>query len=331
MQAVVVREFGEIASLSMEERPDPVPGPDEVLIEIRAIAANFVDLLVISGRYQFLPERPFTPGKLPIGVVTQLGTDVTTLRAGDRVLCLAEHGGYAQKVSAPASQCFRLPEALSFVDAAAMALVYDTAWFALRDRARCTPGETVLVLGASGGVGLASVQLAKAFGARVLGGISNPAKTGLAREAGCDDVVDLGAPDLLNSLREQVHRATGGGGADIVLDMVGGDVFDAALRAVAWRGRVVVIGFASGRIPTIRANYLLLKNIEVSGLQVSDYRKKTPELMAQCLAEIFSMYEAGKLRPAPARTYPLVSFRNALADLQDRRVNGRIVLVPSSA
>jgi NADPH2:quinone reductase len=330
MQAVMVREFGQIESLLMEERPDPVPAPDEVLVEIRAIAANFVDLLVISGRYQFLPERPFTPGKLPVGVVIQLGTDVTTSRVGDRVLCLVEHGGYAQKVSASASQCVRLPEALSFVDAAAMAVVYDTAWFALHERARCKQGETVLVLGATGGVGLASVQLAKALGARVLGGISDPAKTGLAREAGCDDIVDLGAPDLLNNLREQVRQATGGAGADVVLDMLGGDAFDAALRAVAWRGRVVIIGFASGRIPTIRANYLLVKNIELSGLQVSDYRKKTPQLMAQCLAEIFSMYEAGKLRPAPAKTYPLVSFRNALADLQNRRVHGRIVLVPSS-
>ncbi len=331
MQAVVVREFGQIESLLMEERPDPVPGRDEVLVDIRAVAANFVDLLVISGRYQFLPERPFTPGKLPVGVVTQLGTDVAGLRVGDRVLCLAEHGGFAQKVSISAAQCFQLPPALSFVDAAAMALVYDTAWFALQERARCKPGETVLVLGATGGVGLASVQLAKAFGARVVGGISNPQKAALAREAGCDDLVDLGAPDLLNSLRDQVHRATDGAGADIVLDMVGGDVFDAALRAVAWRGRVVVVGFASGRIPTIRANYLLLKNIEVSGLQVSDYRKKTPQLMAQCLAEIFSMYEAGKLRAAPAKTYPLHGFRNALDDLQNRRVQGRIVLVPSSA
>jgi NADPH:quinone reductase len=331
MQAVVVREFGQIESLLMEERPDPVPGPDEVLVEIKATAANFVDLLVISGRYQFLPATPFTPGKLPVGVVTQLGGDVTTSRIGDRVLCLAEHGGYAEKVSISASQCFRLPDSLSFVDGAAMALVYDTAWFALRERARCNQGETVLVLGAAGGVGLAAVQLAKAFGARVLGGISNPAKADLVREAGCDDIVDLGAPDLLNNLRDQVRRVTSGAGADIVLDMVGGDVFDAALRAVAWRGRVVVIGFASGRIPTIRANYLLLKNIEVSGLQVSDYRKKTPQLMARCLAEIFSMYEAGKLRPAPARTYPLPGFRNALADLQERRLHGRIVLVPSIA
>jgi NADPH2:quinone reductase len=331
MQAVVVREFGQIESLLMEERPDPVPGPEEVLVEIKATAANFVDLLVISGRYQFLPATPFTPGKLPVGVVTQLGADVTTPRVGDRVLCLAEHGGYAQKVSVSASQCFRLPDSLSFVDGAAMALVYDTAWFALRERARCKQGETVLVLGAAGGVGLAAVQLAKALGARVLGGISNPAKAALAREAGCDDIVDLGASDLLNNLREQVRRVTGGAGADIVLDMVGGDVFDAALRSVAWRGRMVVVGFASGRIPTIQANYLLVKNIEVSGLQVSDYRKRTPQLMAQCLAEIFSMYEAGKLRPAPARTYPLQGFRNALADLQDRRVYGRIVLVPSIA
>jgi NADPH2:quinone reductase len=325
MRAVVIREFGPVENLSMGDLPDPSPGPDEVLVEIRATAANFVDLLVVTGRYQFLPPRPFAPGKLPVGVVCERGADVTSIAVGDRVLTLAEHGGYAEKICVPAADCFRLPPSLSFVEAAAMSLAYDTAWFALRERARCRPGESVLVLGASGGVGFASVQLAKAMGLRVLGGVSSAAKGPALREAGCDAIVDLGAADLHDNLREQV-RAITGGGVDIVLDMVGGDVFDAALRAVAWRGRVVVIGFASGRIPTIKANYLLVKNIEVSGLQISDYRKRTPALMAECIAQLFQMHEAGTLRPASIVTYPLERFADALAALQDRRGAGRIVL-----
>jgi NADPH:quinone reductase len=216
---------------------------------------------------------------------------------------------------------------MSFVDAAAMALVYDTAWFALRERGRLKPGEVVLVLGASGGVGLAAVQLAKAMGARVFAGVARPEKADLARDAGADAIIDLSAPDLRDDLRQQVYAKNGGNGVDIVIDPIGGDAFDAALRAVAWRGRVVVVGFASGRIPTIKANYLLLKNIEVSGMQVSDYRKRTPDLMAQCMQEIFTLFEAGKLRPSPAVTYPLDQCAKAMQDVQNRRIRGRAVIV----
>ena len=326
MRAAVVREFGPVESAAWAEMPDPVPGPGEVLIRIAATAANFVDLLVIGGTYQFLPERPFVPGKLPAGTIVAVGPAVEDLKVGDRVLSLAEQGGYAELVAVPASQCFRLPESMSFVEAASMALVYDTAWFALRDRARIQPGETVLVLGATGGVGLAALQLAKAFGARVLAGVSSLEKAGLVRESGADEVIDLSRPNLRDSLREQVYAVTGGTGADIILDPLGGDIFDAALRALAWRGRLVVIGFAAGRIPTVKANYLLLKNIEVSGLQVSDYRKRRPRQMAACLAEIFALYEAGKVRPAPTTTYPMAEFRTALAQIRDRKARGRIVL-----
>jgi NADPH2:quinone reductase len=328
MKAVVVREFGPLESASFGELPEPKVGSGDVLIEVEAVSANYVDTLVITGKYQFLPERPFAPGKLPTGTVIGVGADVTSLKTGDRVLAMAEHGGYAERVSVPAAQCFRLPANMPFVDAAAMALVYDTSWFALRDRARLQPGETVLVLGASGGVGLASVQLAKAMGAKVLAGMANPDKFALAREAGADAVIDLSRPDLRESLRAQVRAATDDRGVDVILDPLGGDVFDAALRALAWKGRLVIIGFAAGRIPTIKANYLLLKNIEVSGLQVSDYRKRAPQQMAQCFAEIFQLYEAGKLKPAPTTTYPLDRFRDALRDILDRNVRGRIVLTP---
>jgi len=327
MRAVIVREFGPIESHRLGDLPDSTPKSGEVTISIHATAVNFVDLLVVTGQYQFLPERPFAPGKLPAGVVSAVGPGDTRLKVGDRVLTLAEQGGFAKTINVPASQCFTLPATMSFVDAAAMALVYDTSWFALRERGRLKSGETVLVLGGSGGIGLAAVQLAKAMGARVLAGISTPSKVDLVRDAGADAVIDLSAPNLRDSLRDQVRAQNGGNGVDIVIDPIGGDAFDAALRAVAWRGRVVVVGFASGRIPTIKVNYLLLKNIEVSGIQVSDYRKRTPELMAQCMGEIFALFEAGKLKPSPAVTYPLERFADAMQDVRDRRIRGRAVLV----
>ncbi|MDF2120297.1 NADPH:quinone oxidoreductase family protein [Roseiarcaceae bacterium H3SJ34-1] len=334
MRAAVVKEFGPIESHAVGDLPNPVAGPGQILVTVKAVAVNYVDSLVVTGKYQFLPERPFAPGKLPAGVVSALGPGVSGLKVGDRVLTLAEQGGYAEQVSVDARQCFKLPPSMSFIEAASMALVYDTSWFALRERARLKAGDSVLVLGSTGGVGLATVQLAKAMGARVLAGVSNAAKAPIALEAGADDIIDLSKDNLRDSLREQVYARNAGKGldlgVDIVIDPVGGDAFDAALRALAWRGRLVVIGFASGRIPSVKANYLLVKNIEVSGLQVSDYRKRMPELMAQCMEEIFSLFEAGKLKPAATATYPLDFFGQALQDIVGRRVNGRIVLLPNS-
>lgn len=331
MRAVNIREFGALEDLVVEDVADPVAGPGQVLVDVKATAANFVDLLVISGKYQFLPQRPFVPGKLPTGVVAALGQGVTALKIGDRVMTLAEQGGYAEKIAVPAKDCFELPPGLSFVDAAAMALAFDTAWFALCERARARLGETVLVLGASGGVGMAAVQLAKAYGMRVLAGIANPAKADLVRQAGADEVIDLSAANLQESLRDQVRAVTGGIGVDVVLDPLGGDIFDAAIRATAWRGRVVVIGFAAGRIPTLKINYVMLKNIEVSGLQISDYRKRAPKEMAHCLAEIFRLFNEGKLKAMPTTTYSLDEVRVALRHLVDRTAKGRLILTMGSA
>lgn len=329
MRGAFVRQFGGPETLSIEAAPDPVPGPDEVIVDIQAVAANFVDLLVIGGKYQFLPPLPFIPGKLPAGTIAGLGQNVRDCKVGDRVLTFAEQGGYATKVSVPVKDCIRLPAAMSFREAAAMALAYDTAWFAICERARAKPDEVLLVLGASGGVGLAAVQLGKAYGMRVLAGISNPAKRDLVIEAGADATIDLSAPDLHDGLRQQVYAQTDDRGADVVLDPIGGDFFDAAVRAVAWRGRLVVIGFAAGRIPTLKMNYVLLKNIEVSGLQVSDYRKRTPDLMRHCYSEIFRLYEAGKLHAPPTTTFALDDAKDALRMLRDRQAAGRIVLLPA--
>ena len=329
MRAAVVSEFGPISSHQVRDVPDPQPSAGEVQVSIKAVAVNFVDSLVVTGKYQFLPPCPFTPGKLPVGVVTEVGEAVTDLKIGDRVLTLAEQGGYAQKIAVAAAQCFELPPSMSFADAASMALVYDTSWFGLRDRARLQAGESVLVLGASGGVGLASIQLAKAMGARVLAGVSRPERAAAVIAAGADDIIDLSAPNLRHSLREQVYVKTAGQGVDIIMDPVGGDIFDAALRALTWRGRLVVIGFASGRIPEVKVNYLLVKNIEVTGLQVSDYRKRTPDLMKQCIREIFELYTEGRLKPPPYKVVPLDSFAASLEDVVARRAQGRVVLAPN--
>ena len=327
MRAIVVDEFGPPEQLRVAEMPMPVPGPGEVVVEIHAAPVNYVDLLVVDGTYQFLPPRPFIPGKGPAGVVTALGPGVTTLRVGDRVLAMAETGGYGEAVALGAEQCHRLPARMSFVEAASLSLVYDTSWVALRGRARLVRGETVLVLGASGGVGHAAVQLARAMGARVLAGISRPEREAAARAAGADAIIDLSRPDLRDSLREQVYALTDGEGADVIIDPLGGAVFEAAIRALAWCGRLVVIGFAAGGgIPTLKTNYLLLKNIEVSGLQISDYRKRRPAELATAYAEIFGFYELGLLKPAAATIFPLERAGEALAALRDRRIDGRAVL-----
>ena len=326
MRAIVVDGFGPPERLRVGQISEPKPKPEEVLVRVHAAPVNYVDLLVVGGSYQFLPRVPFIPGKGPAGVVAALGEQVTNLRVGDRVLAMAEQGGYAEAVTVRADQCYRLPASMSFTEAASLSLVYDTAWFALRERARLESGETVLVLGASGAVGHAAIQLAHAMGARVLAGIARPERAASVRAAGADAVIDLSVPDLRDSLRAQVYAVTEGRGTDIILDPLGGAIFESAVRALAWCGRLVVIGFAAGTIPTIKTNYLLLKNIEISGLQISDYRKRRPEQVAACFAEILSLYEQGKVKPATATAFPLVRAGEALTALRERRVAARAVL-----
>jgi NADPH2:quinone reductase len=326
MRAVVLGDYGSLDNLSLTEFAGPVPGPEDIVVDIRATAVNYVDLVMISGKYQFRPDVPFVPGKGPAGIVKSVGANVTDFAPGDRVLAMAEQGGYAALTPIHQNNCYHLPDKMSFADAASMALVYDTAWFSLVERGRFTEGETVLVLGASGGVGLAALQLVRAMGGHALAGIANPDKADLVRDAGAEAVIDLAADNLRDSLRDQVFSVTDGRGADVVIDPLGDDIFDAALRAVAWRGRMVVIGFAAGRIPSLKANYLLVKNIGVSGLQISDYRRRRPDLTAKCFAEIFALYEAGTISALPTVTHPIEDFRQALQDVQDRNVRGRIVL-----
>jgi NADPH2:quinone reductase len=327
MKAVWVRNFAPIADIRVEEVPGPVPGSNEVVVDVVAAEANYPDLLVVEGKYQVKPPLPFAPGKAAAGRVAATGAGVTGLHVGDRVAVQVEYGAYAEKVVANANSCFRMPDGMPFETGAALGLVYQTAWFALKDRARFEPGHSVLVLGASGGIGMASVQLAKALGARiVIGGVLGAANADIAKRAGADHVIELGDPDLRDTLRQQVARLTDGAGADIVIDPVGGDAHAAAIRALAWCGRLVVIGFASGTIPTIKANYLLVKNIEVSGLQWSDYRERQPERVKAAQHEIFDLYSQGKLAPVISRTVPLVDFAVALGLLRDGKAQGKIIL-----
>lgn len=326
MRAVVVREFGGIEKASLGDMPKPQPKAGEVLIETRAVSVNFVDLVMMGGTYQFKPPLPFVPGKLPVGVVAAVGDGVKKFKTGDHALLMAEQSGFAEFCVLPENQSIKIPASLPFEEAAAMALVYDTAYFALKDRGRIAPGETVLVLGATGGVGLAAIQLAKAFGGRVFAAVATKDKEDIVRAAGADAIVDLSTPDLNESLRQQVFALTDKKGVDIVVDMLGGDIFDAAVRALAWCGRLIVIGFASGRIPSLKMNYVLVKNIEVSGMQISDYRKRKPADMQAAFADIYRLHGEGKLKPLPTKAYPLERFAEALRDIKDRKVRGRIVL-----
>lgn len=328
MKAVVIEEFGPPENARLADLPAPSPKPGELVIEVALAPVNFVDDLVFRGTYQFLPARPFTPGKGPVGTVRAVGADVDGFALGDRVIAMAEQGGYAQFAAVPASNTYRLPDEVSFENAAAMSLAYDTAWVALFERGRMQRGETVLVLGATGAVGDAAIQLAKARGARVLAAVSSESRAAKVIAAGADAIIDLSQPNLRDSLREQVWQHTDSKGADVVVDMLGGDIFDAALRSVAWRGRVVVVGFAAGRIPQVKVNYLMLKNIEVSGVQVSDYRKRCPEMMRQCFDEILKLAAEGRVKPGDIQSYPLADFARALSDVVQRRAKGRVVLTP---
>jgi NADPH2:quinone reductase len=327
VKAVVVREFAPFDEISVGELPDPVPGPGEVVIAVKAAEVNYPDILVITGQYQIKPPLPFAPGKTAAGIISAVGAGVTAFAVGDRVSAQVEYGAYAEMLRAPAASVFRIRDGVDFVTAAALGLAYQTAHFALVERARLQPGEHVLVLGASGGVGFAGVQLAKALGAKtVIAAVRGEEKAAVARRAGADAVIDVADTNLRDGLRDSVRNITGGHGADIVVDPVGGAAHAAALRAMAWRGRMVIVGFAAGDIPSIKANYLLVKNIEVSGLQWSDYRDRAPDWVARVQDEIFALHLAGRLDPHVSRTFRLEDFKEPLDLLRQGRAQGKFVL-----
>ncbi|WP_028717186.1 NADPH:quinone oxidoreductase family protein [Paracoccus sp. J39] len=327
MRAIVVREFGPFDQARPGELAEPVAGSGEVVVDIAASEVNFPDLLLVEGNYQKKPALPFAPGMGGAGVVSQVGAGVTEWQPGQRVLVLPDSGTHAEKVAAPAGFCFPVPDDVPFDVAAVLGLAYQTAHFALVEQGRFRAGETVLVLGAKGGVGMAAVQLAKALGAgSVIAATRGAEGAEAARASGADHVVDAAAPDLRDSLRDAVMAVTGGRGADVVIDPVGGPIGEAALRAMAWRGRLVVVGFASGRVPVFKGNYLLVKGLSVSGFQWTDYRARQPERVRQVQAELFRLWSEGRLRPEISQRLPLDRFAEALADLRAGRVRGKIVL-----
>ncbi|KPK06656.1 MAG: hypothetical protein AMJ64_08680 [Betaproteobacteria bacterium SG8_39] len=328
MRAVVVHAHGDFRAPRVEDVADPRPGAGEVVIGARAIGVNYPDLLVIQGKYQFLPPKPFSPGKEVSGVIEAVGAGVTRVKPGDRVMAQREYGCYAEKVLSPEATVYPMPAALGFEEGAALGLAYQTAHFALKDRGAYQPGESVLVTGASGGVGLACVEVAKAYGATVIAGVTSAEKGALAMQHGADHWIDLSQPNPRESIRAQVHALTAKRGVDIVLENVGGEIFDSSLRALAWCGRMVIVGFASMQLPEMKANYLLVKNISATGLQWSDYRERDPEWVQRVQAELYALYSAGKLKPFVSARFPLERFADALACFVERRVQGKMILVP---
>jgi NADPH2:quinone reductase len=326
MKALIVKEHGPIEALTLGEFDNPKPGKGEVLVDVHAASINFPDLLVIGGTYQNLPPRPFVPGKDLSGVVKAVGEGVTQVKAGDRIVAQIEHGAFAEQAAVREVLCFKMPAAMSHAEGAAMGLTYLTAHNAIVERAHMQPGETVLVTGAAGGVGFACVQLAKALGAVVVAAVSSEEKASLVKANGADHVVRTDVADLRESFRQQVFDAVGKRGIDLVLENVGGDVFDASLRTMAWCGRLVIIGFAGGRIPEVKAGYLLVKNISLIGLQSSDYRERTPQVVRDAYQQLFALYAQGKLKPHVMAEYPIADYATAMHLVRDRKVLGKVVL-----
>lgn len=325
MKALVLEEIGSVEKLSLQSVEARASRESEISVQTQAIGLNFPDLLVIEGKYQVIPPLPFVPGKELSGVVKSVGANVNHLKPGDRILAMVEYGACAEQVVAPAANCYRVPDSVSFTDAAALGVAYQSAHYALFERGQLKTGEWVLVNGASGAVGIASLQLAKSYGARILAGVRGDAQAELARSHGANDIIRFDVPDLKNALREQVRNATDDHGADVIIDSVGGDVFDASLRALAWCGRLVVVGFMAGRIPEVKANYLLLKNISVTGLQISDYRDRDPRGFSAVQEKLFALCVEGKIKPPIVATYSLEQFRDAFAHVA-RSAQGKVLL-----
>ena len=332
MRAIVVQEFGPISSHRIEQRPDPTPGAGEVLIDNQAIGLNFPDALMLQGKYQKRPERPFVPGRDCAGTVLETGPGVSRCRSGDRVVAQVFTGAFGERVVAPENRCFPLPDGVEFADAAAMITSFNTAWAAVDDRAAVQAGDTVMVTGASGGVGAAAVQLCRARGARVLAAVSSAEKGELARRNGADLLIDTKAADLAalkEHLKEQVAKATGaaeGKGCDAVLDTVGGDLFEAGLRVLRFAGKMVIIGFASGAIPTPRANYLLYNNLSVLGAPLDIRFDNVFGEVERGVNAWLGLLAAGKLNANIAASYDFDDFVAAFDQILGRKVAGKVVL-----
>jgi NADPH2:quinone reductase len=328
MRALVVEDFAPYESHAIRELPDPVPGPHEVVVETRAMGLNFPDVLIMEGKYQHKPPRPFIPGFDAAGVVARVGEQVRRAAVGDRVLISQRIGGFAEKAVAAEGAVWRMPDAMSFEDGAAFGLVYITAYTSMIENAKAQAGETVLITGASGGVGLAMTQFGTAKGMRIIGGVTSAEKAALVMANGAVGTVNLAAEALRDSVRDEVFALTDGEGVDLVIDMVGGEVFDAALRAIRPGGRIAIVGFASGQIPVIKANYLLIKRLTAIGSPLGAGRADAGAGKDKAMAELMRLYEAGKLKPVITERFAFDDWRAALRRFKERKVTGKIVMVP---
>jgi NADPH2:quinone reductase len=324
MKAVLCKALGPAANLVLENLPSPRPGRGEAVVAVKAAGLNFFDTLIIEGKYQFKPNPPFSPAAEFAGIVKAVGEEVGEVRPGDRVMAYCGWGAAREEVAIAASMLVPIPPSISFEEAAGLIVTYGTSYHALHDRGELRPGETLAVLGASGGVGQAAIELGKAMGARVIACASSEEKLAVCRSLGADSVVNYSQ----GSLRDQLKELTDGGGVDVVYDPVGGALSEAALRATAWEGRFLVIGFASGTIPKIPLNLVLLKGCQLIGVFWGDHVAREPDKHRANMAKLMELCGAGRIRPRIDRVFPLAETAAALDVLSRREAQGKIILVP---
>lgn len=322
MKALVCSALGSFDNLSVEEVADPSPGDDEVVVDVVAAALNFPDILIVTGKYQIKPELPFVAGGEAAGLVSKVGRDVTGFKPGDRVAVVGSVGAFAEKILKNQSELIRIPDGMSFDIAAGFCVAYGTSYYALKQCGNVQKGETVLVLGAAGGVGLAAVDISRALGARVIAAASDDSKLAIAKSVGADDGIRYDR----DSLKEQTKLLTDGKGADVVFDPVGGDASEQALRAIAWNGRFLVVGFAAGEIPRLPLNLPLLKNCSICGVFFGAWAQRYANSYISNYDELFAMFEEGLLHPVVSDTFTLADFRGAFASLSERRATGKVIL-----
>ncbi len=325
MKAVICKEYGDFHDLAIEEMDNPIPGPGQVCIDVKAAGMNFPDLLLVQGRYQMKPPTPFVPGAECAGIISAIGEGVSRFSIGDRVIAYTLNGAFAQKVLAAETSLAPLPEGMDFDVGAGITTTYATSYYALKQRARLQKGENLVVLGAAGGVGLAAVELGAAMGARVIAAASTEEKLDLCMAHDADSRINYEKEDLKAAIKD----ATDSKGADVIYDPVGDKYAEPALRAIGWNGRYLVVGFAAGEIPKIPLNLVLLKTASLVGVFWGAFAMRDPAAHAQNMAEIFDFYQKGKIKATVTRRYGLDDFMQGFEDLANRRAKGKLVLISS--
>jgi len=324
VKAVLCKQFGPPESLVIEDLPSPTPGAGEVVVSVKAASVNFPDVLIIQNKYQAKPPLPFSPGSELAGVVKEIGAGVTSVKRGDKVIAFTSFGAFAEEVKIEAAHLLPLPEGMDFESGASFILTYGTTDHALRDRGAVRAGESLLVLGAAGGVGIAAIEIGKALGTRVIACASSGEKLEVCREHGADETINYVAQDL----RERIKELTAGKGVDVIYDAVGGPYTEPAFRSIAWRGRLLVIGFAAGDIPKLPLNLPLLKGASIVGVFWGDFARREPKAFAESARQLTQWYREGKLRPHVSATFPLEKAAEAMNLLASRQAKGKVVIIP---